>query len=99
MVETISPTETLPVKTPEIGTQTPDPSPELCQLGLGLRQQTISILGSYQEYPGFIMTATVSMAEEYYPQLDGWNTVLGDYISLQGYTAAYNLNDRYFIEL
>lgn len=76
-VETISPTETLPVKTPEIGTQTPDPSPELCQLGLGLRQQTTSILGSYQEHPGFVMTATVGMAEEYYPQLDGWIRTLG----------------------
>lgn len=27
------------------------------------------------------------------PQLDGWNTLLGDYVALRGFTAVYNFND------
>lgn len=33
------------------------------------------------------------------PQLDGWNTLVGDFIALRGYTAVYNFNDQHFIEL
>ena len=33
------------------------------------------------------------------PQLDGWNTLLGDFAALHGYTAVYNFNDQYFVEL
>lgn len=32
------------------------------------------------------------------PQLDGWNTLVGDYLALRGYQVAYNFNDRYVIE-
>jgi len=73
----LPPTRTLPVTTPENATQTPDQAPEPCHLGLGLRQQTIPILVSYQEHPGFVMTATLGMAEEYYPELNGWMRTLG----------------------
>ena len=75
--ETITPTSSLPVKTPTIATRTPDLPPEFCRLGLGLRQQTIPILTAYQERPGFVMTATGGMAEEYYPHLNGWIRTLG----------------------
>lgn len=75
--KTITPTSHLLVKTPTTATRTPDLPPEFCQLGLGLRQQTIPILTSYQERPGFVMTATGGMAEEYYPQLKGWIRTLG----------------------
>lgn len=33
------------------------------------------------------------------PQRDGWYTLFGDYISLNGYSAIYNFNDQHFIEL
>ena len=33
------------------------------------------------------------------PQLNGWNTLFGDFIALNGYTAVYNFNDQYFIGL
>jgi len=33
------------------------------------------------------------------PQLDGWNTLVGDFVALHGYTAIYNFNDQYFTEL
>jgi len=33
------------------------------------------------------------------PQQDGWYTGPGDIIALHGYTAIYNFNDQYFIEL
>ncbi len=33
------------------------------------------------------------------PQLDGWNTLVGDFVALHDYTAIYSFNDRYFIDL
>lgn len=33
------------------------------------------------------------------PQLNGWNTLLGDFFALHGFTAVYNFNDQYLIEL
>jgi transglutaminase-like putative cysteine protease len=33
------------------------------------------------------------------PQLNGWNTLLGDYVALRGYTAVYNFNDAEFKEV
>lgn len=56
---------------------TPLLPPEICRLGLGLRKQTIPILSAYQDHPGFVMTATAGMAEEYYPQFDGWIRTIG----------------------
>lgn len=75
--ETVTPTSTFQIKTPITATRTPDQPPENCRLGLGLRQQTVPILIAYQERPGFVMTATGAMAEEYYPNLDGWIRSLG----------------------
>ena len=75
--ETITPTSSPPVVTPEIATRTPDVPPEFCPLGLGLRQQTVPILTAYQGRPGFVMTASGGMAEEYYPHLSGWIRSLG----------------------
>lgn len=33
------------------------------------------------------------------PQLDGWNTLVGDFVALHGFTVVYNFNDKYFIVL
>jgi len=33
------------------------------------------------------------------PQLNGWNTLVGDFVALHGYTAIYNFNDQYFIDV
>jgi len=33
------------------------------------------------------------------PQLDGWNTFMGDLLSLSGYSASYSFNDQYFVDL
>jgi hypothetical protein len=77
VVSTDSPTRTLPVNTPEIETITPDLPPEPCLLGLGLRQQTVPIVAAYQDQPGFVMTASAVMAEEYFHPLKGWIRTLG----------------------
>ena len=77
VTDTISPTVILPVNTPEKGTQTPDPSPEEFELGLGLRQQTVPIVIAYHDCPGFVMTANVGMADEYFPKINDWIRTLG----------------------
>jgi hypothetical protein len=77
VTETISPTSTKPVNTPEIWTTTPEMPPEICQLGMGLRQQTIPVVMDYQDFPGFVMTATVGLAGEYYPGLEDWTRTIG----------------------
>ncbi len=33
------------------------------------------------------------------PQQGGWYTLVGDYVALHGYSAIYNFNDEYFIEV
>ena len=33
------------------------------------------------------------------PRQGGWYTLFGDFVALHGFTAAYNFNDHYFIEL
>jgi hypothetical protein len=33
------------------------------------------------------------------PQRDGWSTLVGDFVALNGYTAIYNFNDEYFVVL
>jgi hypothetical protein len=33
------------------------------------------------------------------PQLDGWNTLVGDLLSLSGYSACYSFNDQHFTDL
>jgi predicted transglutaminase-like cysteine proteinase len=33
------------------------------------------------------------------PQLDGWNTLVGDFMALRGYQVVYNFNDQYFVEV
>jgi len=33
------------------------------------------------------------------PQLNGWNTLVGDFVALHGYTAIYNFNDQYFVDV
>lgn len=77
VAETISPTITRSVKTPDISTATPEILPEICQLGVGLRQQTIPLVMDYQDFPGFVMTATVGLAGEYYPGLEDWTRTIG----------------------
>jgi hypothetical protein len=74
---TLIPTETMTVLTPVISTPTPGLLAGDCQLGLGLRQQTISVFTNHQEHPGFVMTASVGLADEYYQGLGGWIRTIG----------------------
>ncbi|RPI52483.1 MAG: hypothetical protein EHM56_08360 [Chloroflexi bacterium] len=46
-------------------------------LGLGLRRQTAPILLEHKDRPGFVMCATISLAEAHFPELEGWIRVLG----------------------
>ena len=77
VAETISPTSTKTVQIPEVRTATPEMLPETCQIGVGLRQQTIPVVLAYQDFPGFVMTATVGLAAEYYPGLEKWTRTIG----------------------
>jgi hypothetical protein len=77
VVVTMTPTETMPVETPVINTPTPGLVSDDCQLGLGLRQQTIPVVIKYQARPGFVMTASAGMADEYFQQLKGWIRTIG----------------------
>lgn len=58
------------------GTQEPD-VPESCAIGLGLRQETAAILLAQRDHPGFVMSANMQLAVEYYPELSGWIRTLG----------------------
>lgn len=53
------------------------PLPAGGMLGVGLRRQTAPILDKYSHRPGFVMCATVGLAAEYFPELEGWIRVLG----------------------
>lgn len=77
MVLTDSSTSTMSVNKPEKATITPDLSPETCHMGLGLRQQTVPLVIAYQDHPGFVMTGSSGMAEEYFHPLKGWIRTLG----------------------
>jgi hypothetical protein len=46
-------------------------------IGLGLRQETASILLEHQQCYGLTMAASSEMADSYFPQLEGWIRVLG----------------------
>lgn len=48
-----------------------------CAIGLGLRRETVDILLAYKDYPGFVMSANMLLADTYYPQLSGWIRTLG----------------------
>jgi hypothetical protein len=72
-----TPTEIMPVETPVIRTPNSGSVSGDCQLGLGLRQQTIPVVTKYRDIPGFIMTANVGLADEYYQRLDGWTRTIG----------------------
>ena len=48
-----------------------------CLLGTGLRQQTVPVILSHGEHNGFVMTASNALAEEHFPQLEGWIRVIG----------------------
>lgn len=74
-----TPTPTQPLETPDF---TPTPTATefhsiQCLLGTGLRQQTVPIILSHGEHGGFVMTASLALAEEHFPHLDGWTRVLG----------------------
>ncbi|HSJ55262.1 MAG TPA: hypothetical protein VLC52_16090, partial [Anaerolineae bacterium] len=46
-------------------------------VGLGLRRETAASLQKYADRPGFVMCATVGLAEIHFPELEGWIRVLG----------------------
>lgn len=87
---TLLPTATLSVSmaiaTPVPLTATPSPPPLSptvtyppagCRLGTGLRQETAAVFEAYKGRPGFVMAASSNLAEQYFPQFEGWIRVLG----------------------
>ncbi len=46
-------------------------------LGLGLRRQTVETVLKYRDRPGFVMSASMGLAETHFPQLEGWTRALG----------------------
>jgi hypothetical protein len=76
-IEVLTPTATKLVGTPAITPTATDLVSIRCLLGTGLRQQTVPVLLSNAEHNGFVMTASNALAEQYFPQLDGWIRVLG----------------------
>lgn len=48
-----------------------------CSIGLGLRRETIDVLLDYRNATGLVQTANLSLAEEYFPMLQGWIRVIG----------------------
>lgn len=74
----VAPPSVTPSRVAPSPTWTATPRPALGgKLGLALRRQTIDILQKYSDRPGFVMCATVGLAETYFPELDGWIRVLG----------------------
>lgn len=64
--------------TEPIPTLTVDPAHDNgCGLGLGLRRETFDILLEYKDYPGFVMSSNMQLANSYFPELAGWTRVLG----------------------
>lgn len=72
-----TPTPTRVTETPGITPSATEFHSNQCLLGTGLRQQTVPVILSFKEHNGFIMTASNSLAEKYFPQLEGWIRVLG----------------------
>ena len=61
-------------------TSTPRPASDGttgCQIGTGLRQETVSALLAYEGPPGLVMAASAGLAEAYFDQFEGWIRVLG----------------------
>lgn len=48
-----------------------------CNLGLGLRAETIDVIVRYKDQIGFVMTASSALAEEYFSQLEGSIRLIG----------------------
>ncbi|MEJ2208447.1 MAG: hypothetical protein P8129_05350 [Anaerolineae bacterium] len=48
-----------------------------CQIGTGLRQETVPVLLAYEGPPGMVMAASSQLAEEHFDQFEGWIRVLG----------------------
>lgn len=66
------PTATVPVDV----TRAPDP-PGDCALGMGLRRETVPVVVRHEQALGFVMCATVGLAEQHFPEMEGAIRVLG----------------------
>jgi len=75
------PAQDTAVNTPTLSnTPTVQPTAEIqldCRIGTGLRKETVEILLTFKNYPGLVMSSNLSLAEEYFSQLEGWVRVLG----------------------
>jgi hypothetical protein len=58
---------------------TPDSPPinEFCIIGTGMRDKTVPILLKYKDSPALVMSPSVELAANYFPQLEGWIRVIG----------------------
>ncbi len=67
-----------PVPTPTAtATGTPEEVATTCSLGTGLRRETVDLLLTYREHPGLVMSANPTLAEEVFPEFEGWIRVMG----------------------
>lgn len=76
---TVAPVTATTAPSPEAQVTVPAATAQVtgCRLGTGMRNQTISLLLAYADRRGLVMAASPQLAEEFFPQLEGWIRVLG----------------------
>jgi hypothetical protein len=88
----------LPVRTSTVPVPAPTNTPahlHSCSIGLGLREETIEVLLANKKQKGVMMAASVALAEQYFPQFDGWFRILGapSLSTMNNKAARANTND------